>query len=235
MSIQDVQTLTSYVHSLNAKIALSIGGATYPFYRSDLYSRPGDLASNINSILLLCGFDSVDFDIEDPSNVPDDFATNAASLINTLKSINPTLDITLTTAAQAWSSSNYQQTLINLTIGNLKAWQVMEYDLWLSEGTSYYDQIIEDINYYILSWFVSADKIVLGLMPGADDSGNVLSLQDSLNLTTFAKQTGLQGVMTWDANNDGKGCDGNAQYAYCMGIQQQLKTDKKREMCCIIG
>ena len=32
----------------------------------------------------------------------------------------------------------------------------------------------------------------------------------------------LQGVMTWDANIDGKGIGGNAPYAYTMGIQAML-------------
>jgi len=225
MTIEQVQTLTSYLHANQAKIALSIGGATYPFYGSDLYARPGDLASNINAVLTLCGFDSVDFDIEDSSAyVPSDFSTQAASLINTLKSLNSSLDITLTTAAQAWAATNYQQTLLNLTIGNLKAWQPMEYDLWVDPSSTYFNQIQYDINYYITQWSVAPNKIILGLMPGTDDTGKVLSLQDALNLTTFATQKGLQGVMTWDANIDSKGCDGNAPYAYCMGIEQQLRV-----------
>lgn len=228
LTLSDLSKLTNLVHSANAKISLSIGGATYPFYGSDLYARPGDLASNINILLNKCGFDGVDFDIEDPSSVPGDFATNAASLINTLKNINPNLNITLTTAAQAWAPNNYQQTLLNLTIGNLSAWQPMEYDLWVDPSSDYYGQIQWDINYYLTNWKVNPNKIILGLMPGLDDSKRNLTLQSALNLTSFAKSSGLQGVMTWTANVDSKGCDGNATYAYSLGIQSMLTNLKKK-------
>jgi len=226
MNIDDILKLTALVHSTNSKISLSIGGATYPFYGSDLYNKPGDLANNINILLNKCNFDGVDFDIEDlSSNVPSDFANNSASLINTLRSLNKNLNITLTTAAQAWATNNYQQNLLNLTIGNINAWQPMEYDLWIDSSSDYYNQIKYDINYYLNNWKVNPNKIILGLMPGKDDSSRNLSLQFALDLTSFAKSISLQGVMTWTANIDGKGCDGNAQYAYSLGIQSVLKNN----------
>jgi chitinase len=219
MTMNDVNKVTDLVHANGGKISLSIGGATYPFTGSDLYSRPGDLAANINSILIKCGFDGVDFDIEDASPPASDFVNNVASMINTLRSLNSGLNITLTTAAQGWSSSNYQQSLINLTIGNINAWQPMEYDLWIDSGLNYYNQIIYDIDFYINTWNVNPNKIILGLMPGKDDGGKDLTLQYALDLTMFAKSQGLQGVMTWDANIDSTGVDGNAPYAYSLGIQ----------------
>lgn len=226
ISMEQTQQVTNLVHGHGSKISLSVGGATYPFAGSDLYSRPGDLANNINEILIKAGFDGVDFDIEDYYGaVPSDFANQAASLINTLKSINPALYITLTTPAQAWSVGCYQENLLNMTIGNLSAWQPMEYDLWIESGITYYQQIQSDINYYIATWSVDPGKIILGLMPGNDDIPNNLSLQDALNLTTFAKQLGLHGVMTWDANIDSTGPDGNAPYAYSLGIQSILNKD----------
>lgn len=226
ISMEQTQEITNLVHFSGGKISLSIGGATYPFTGSDLYSKPGDLANNINQVLLKAGFDGVDFDIEDYYGaVPSDFANQAASLINTLKSINPALYITLTTAAQAWVSQCYQQNLLNMTIGNLNAWQPMEYDLWIQGGSTYYEQIQSDINYYIATWSVAPSKIILGLMPGNDDIPNNLSLQDALNLTSFSKDIGLQGIMTWDANIDGTGVDGNARYAYSLGIQSMLKKN----------
>jgi chitinase len=226
ISMDKVQQIVQLVHSVGAKVSLSVGGATYPFANSDLYSRPGDLASNINEVLIKCGFDGVDFDIEDSySVVPPDFATQAASLINTLKSLNSELYITLTTAAQAWAAGSYQQTLLNLTIGNLSAWQPMEYDLWVESGSTYFNQVEFDINYYLDNWKVDPTKIVLGMMPGPDDIPRVLSLEDALNLTTFAMEKGLLGVMTWDADIDSTGPDGNAPYAYSLGIQSILEKN----------
>jgi chitinase len=228
LSIDDLIKLTNLVHSNNSKISLSIGGATYPFYNSDLYSKPGDLANNINIMLNKCNFDGVDFDIEDSSsNVPSNFASNTASLINTLRSLNSNLNITLTTPAQAWGATNYQQSLLNMTIGNINAWQPMEYDLWIDSTLDYYSQIEFDIDYYINNWSVNSNKIILGLMPGKNDMMQDLTLVDALNLTTFAKNNELQGVMTWDANIDSKGVDGNAPYAYSLGIESILNNNNK--------
>jgi chitinase len=224
ISMNETKQITNLVHSVGSKISLSIGGATYPFYNSDLYSRPGDLAYNINTIVNNCGFDGVDFDIEDSaSNVPSDFTTTAASLINTLRSLNPGLYISLTTAAQAWSIGCYQQQLINLTIGNLDAWQPMEYDLWIGSGYTYYSQILYDLQFYTSVWCVNPSKIIVGLMPGNDDIGRDLTLQDALNITDYALSTGVKGMMTWNANIDGEGVDGNSPYAYCNGMQSMLK------------
>ena len=236
MNLDDLKNFTDLVHNSGGKVSLSIGGATYPFYESDLYDKPGDLANNINELLIKCGFDGVDFDIEDSSNVvPNDFAINAASLINTLRNINKTLNITLTTPAQAWLSINYQKKLLDLTFGNIDAWQPMEYDLWINTGSNYFEQIEYDINYYIDNWSVNPNKIILGLMPGKDDNNINLSLEDALNLTTFAKTKKLQGIMTWSANIDSTGCDGNAKYAYSLGIQTTLKNFTnilKKIICC---
>jgi chitinase len=229
MSINDLIQFTNLIHSNNCKASLSVGGATYPFYGSDLFNRPGDLANNINILLKKCNFDGVDFDIEDvSSNVPSNFANNAASLINTLRSLNKDLNITLTTAAQAWSPNNYQQSLINLTFGNINAWQPMEYDLWIDPSSDYYNQIQFDINYYLNNWKVNPNKIILGLMPGKNDMGRDLTLQSALNLSSFAKSKNLQGVMIWSCNIDSKGCDGNAQYAYTLGIQSVLNNKNKK-------
>ncbi len=223
LTMENIQQINNLVHSHGGRISLSIGGATYPFNGSSLYNKPGDLANNINQVLIKCGFDGVDFDIEDYyGNVPNDFAIQSASLLNTLRSLNSGLYISLTTPAQAWSAGCYQQQLLNLTIGNINAWQPMEYDLWIQSGSTYYDQIMWDINFYITNWSVNPSKIVLGLMPGPDDNGKILSLQDALNITSFAKNKNIQGMMTWDANIDSNGVDGNAPYAYSLGIQSML-------------
>ena len=227
-TLDDVKNIVTLIHSINAKIGLSIGGATYKFYKSNLYDNPTLLASNINTIINNCGFDSVDFDIEDSySTVPSDFATQSASLINTLRGLNNNLTISLTTPAQAWSIDMYQQQLINLTIQNLTYWTPMEYDLWIDSSSNYYEQIQYDINFYINTWGINPNKIILGLMPGEDDIGHDLTLQDALNLTSFSVSKGLYGIMTWDINIDSDGIDGNSPYSYSMGIQSILDKSLK--------
>ena len=108
-----------------------------------------------------------------------------------------------------------------MTIESIDAWQPMEYDLWIGQET-YAKQIEWDIEYYQKTWSISPEKIILGLMGGQNDTDQVLSLQDAMHLTTFAKQQGLKGVMLWDANIDSKGCAGNGPYAYSMGVQALL-------------
>lgn len=228
ITLDKTKQIVDYVHSNNGNISLSIGGATYAFYGSDLYTLPGFLAGNINTVLNKCGFDGVDFDIEDSSgNVPSNFANTAASLINTLRTLNEGLYISLTTPAQAWGAGMYQKSLLDLVIGNINVWQPMEYDLWIESGLSYAGQIEFDINYYLSAWSVNPGKIVLGLMPGKDDMGRDLTLQDALNLTTYGMQNNLVGIMTWDANNDSVGLDGNAPYAFSLGIESMLGKRKR--------
>lgn len=229
VTMNDVSNIVNLVHSVDAKISLSIGGIN-SLTGSDLYAYPEELAENISGVLNLYGFDGVDIDIEE-STVPPNFAVTAASIINTLRSLNPSMYITLTTAAQAWNTAQEYaeghvpnqgyQDLLNMTIESIDAWQPMEYDLWIGQET-YAKQIEWDIEYYQKTWSISPTKIILGLMGGQNDMDQVLSLQDALNLTTFAKQQGLKGVMLWDANIDGKGCAGNVPYAYSMGINALL-------------
>ena len=234
VTMDDVKNIVNLVHSVGAKISLSVGGATYPLATSDLSGYPEELAENMNVVLNLCGFDGVDFDIEDSSSsVPDNFVETASSIINTLRSLNSELHITLTTPGQAWVEGTYQRSLLDMAMESIDAWQPMEYDLWLeptqdrttndrATHDSYMNQIQSDIEYYMTIWSVPSNKIVLGLMCGQDDMNHVLTLQDALNLTDFAKTKGLKGMMLWDANIDGKGCAGNAPYAYSMGVQALL-------------
>ncbi len=98
----------------------------------------------------------------------------------------------------------------------------MEYDLWIQSGLTYAEQIKWDLNYYLDTWNVSPSKMILGLMPGVDDLGHNLTLQDAIALTTSAKEVEIQGIMTWDADIDSVGVDGNSPYAYSLGIENEL-------------
>ena len=72
-------------------------------------------------------------------------------------------------------------------------------------------------------------------MPGKNDLNQDLTLENALNLTTFAKNSQLQGVMTWDANIDSKGVDSNAPYAYSLGIESILNNNNNKlykYFCC---
>ena len=227
ISIDDVIEINNLIHSNGAKVCLSLGGQTNPFYNSNFYYNPDELANIINIILNKCNFDGIDFNIEDYYvNVPIDFSIQVASLINSLKKINNKLYITLTTHGQAWNASSYQQHLLNLTIENINAWQPMEYNLWIEDGSSYFSQIQYDILFYINSWNIDSNKIILGLMPGFDEHNNNLSLLDTANLKSFALDFNLQGIMIWNANIERLGINGQSPYAYSKEIQNKFKILK---------
>ena len=201
---------------------------------STFYKRPSDLAQIINNSLIRHGFDGVDFNIEDI--IYDKyFVTNTAYLINTLHNLNKTLYITLTTVTPEYSSYHYQ--LLQLTISNLSAWQIVECnfiidssfyephpEMTIDPETAYPTQIQYEINYYITVWGVPKEKIILGIMICEDDHENCLTLYNALYLASFSKLNQLQGIVIWDALTDANGCDGNAPYAYSMGVQRMFKS-----------
>jgi len=237
LTMQQIQSITDLAHSVNAKISLSIGGIKCPFMGSTFYKRPSDLAQIINDSLIRHGFDGIDFNIED-NNVDKYFITNSAYLINTLRSLNNTLYITLTSITRDYST--YHHDLLQITIKSVSAWQIIECNLtidstfyesielpeglWIDPTTAYPSQIQYEINYYITVWGVPREKIIIGLMIGKDNKGNCLTLQNALYISTFAQIKQLQGVTLWNATSDSKGCDENAPYAYSMGVQRMFKS-----------
>lgn len=221
----DLKQIVDLIHKAGGKVSLSVGGANsaYNYYGSTMYGQPWLVATYLNQAIQNYGLDGVDFDVEgNASLMPADFANQQAQVINTLRSLNSSVYISLTLPAQAWGTKDYQQQLLNLTIGNIDTFAPMEYDLWVDPAHSYAQQVQWDINYYITNWKIPPDKITLGLMPGPDDMNRNLSLQDAIDLAKWAKSQGLYGVMTWDADNDAQGVDGNQPYAYTRGIESVL-------------
>jgi hypothetical protein len=229
MSIDDIYNIIKLVKSTNAKIILSIGGKYY-FNNSDLYNYPTQLANNINGLVQKFNFDGVDFDFGDTSPVFGSFTQNAISLINTLRSINNNLHITLTTAAQAWSPDNYEKDLILSTIDSINAWQVMEHDLYISQSDVYLSQIMFDMNYYKNApWSINPNKTIVVIKPGIDNTGiddnkHNLSLSDATSVAQFAKNNKYQGICLWTSYIDSKGCDGNVPNKYSTDIKTLLES-----------
>jgi len=206
-----------------AKVSLSIGGK-YHFANSELYNKPAELANNINELVTKFRFDGVDFNMGDSLPVPSDFVNNVSLLINTLRSINPKLYITLTTGAQAWVPGNYEPELIKNTIDSINAWQAKEHDLYVFDFENYIKQIYYDINYYVNTWKINPNKTIIVLRPGIDNTGNdndkhKLSLSNALDITKFAKEKNYQGICLWSSYIDSKGCDGNDPNMYSIEIK----------------
>jgi hypothetical protein len=235
MSTDDVNSLIDTLQTLykshnkddNAKVSLSIGGK-YHFANSELYNKPTELANNINELVKKFKFDGVDFNMGDSLPIPSDFVNNVSSLINTLRSINPKLYITLTTGAQAWVPGNYEPELIKNTIDNINAWQVKEHDLYVFDFENYIKQIYYDINYYVNTWKINSNKTIIVLRPGIDNTGNdndkhKLSLSNALDITKTAKERNYQGICLWSSYIDSKVCDGNDPNMYSIEIKTLLE------------
>lgn len=225
MTKAQLTQIVNMIHAAGGKVNLSVGGANsaYNYYGSTMYGQPWATAKYINDTVESCGIDGVDFDVEDSAaSVPADFATQQAEVINTLRSMNSSLYISLTLPAQAWGSNDYQKQLLGLTMGNINTFVPMEYDLWIDPKNTYEQQIQSDVNYYINDWGVPPSKITLGLMPGPNDLKQNLSLADAKDLAKWAVSQGLNGVMTWDAETDAQGIDGNPAYAYTKALESIL-------------
>ena len=207
-----VREIITLVHSVGAKISLSIGGAMHPFLNSDLYAHPEELATTINSVVTSFNFDGVDFDIEDFTTSVE-FQQNVKTLITMIRFLNPSLYITLTTPTH-----NIYHELVKQSLPTINAWQPMMY----GSGCLNTEYVQHVLNYFMASMCVPPNKIMIGLMCGQDDADNVLTLGEALDITTYAQNELVKGIVLWDANIDGSGSTGNEPYAYCKGIQTML-------------
>lgn len=231
MTDSDIINLVKVVQNDNikSKISLSIGGPNH-FANSELYSNPEQLANNINKLLIKYKFSGVDFNIQE-INVPYDFVKNLSLLINTLRSINNGLNITLTITTQGWDlnlNKFYQIELINSTIHNINALQTMEYDMLIDGDNTYAQQIIKDIDFYLHNWLVQTNKLIVILKPGIDNTlidnnKHNLLIPDALFVANAIKSIQCNGICIWSAYIDSKGCDGNDPNEYSVEIKTILE------------
>ncbi len=246
----DVNTVINYVHGNQGLVKLAFGGASYAPGNYFISQTPGwpnnipQLAAGIKGILDTYSFDGVDLDIEDsnPSGVTkEDFAAQLFSFIVQLRQALPTKIISLTIPAQGWGQ--YWEILAK-QVAAAKPSPVnyinfMEYDIWVNpELSSFADQIKNDIITYIsptntapptnyaAGWGIPPSLIQLGLMPGYDDNNQYLTISSAQDLTNFAIQQGLFGVMTWsldrDAGTDPNPSTGEPPYAFSNAIRAIL-------------
>lgn len=238
LSDGELKELVDAVHQYGGEVKISFGGAArtdpagYAMWLSDFLKSEQDaaaLSKNIAAFIMQYGFDGIDFDIED-RGVSTDFPGLAAALIEAIRKEMPSTEITLTIPGQPWGQ--YWVELIQKSVSDVDRISFMEYDIWIDatgEGTdgtpkTYATQIQWDVKYYISQFGIPPEKLELGLMPGYDDIGNNLTLNDAVSLAKWAQSIDLAGVMTWDLNRDYAGQDGMAPVAYSNGIRKALSV-----------
>lgn len=229
MNEDALKKIIQIVHEKGGKVGLSIGGATekYSLQKSQYYNSPEKVAKCIAETIKKYKFDVIDFDVEDKtSSVLTTFADRQSAVINKLRHLNPHVHICLTLEGQSIKNDGtYRLPLLNQTYGNINSVAIMEYNIWAESHDKFERQIKEDMKLLLDHGFVNRDKLVLGLMPGKDDwQKNDLTIKSAENLTKWAMKNKLKGVLTWDANRDYAGVDGNASLAYTKKIQKIAKN-----------
>lgn len=92
----------------------------------------------------------------------------------------------------------------------------MEYDIWINPDlpNGYVGQVEADILTYTSltttapapnwaqGWGIPANLIQLGIMPGYDDTKQLMTTSSAEDLTQYAALQGLPGVFVWDIDRD---------------------------------
>lgn len=231
---QEIQKAAKKQGVSSIDVKLSFGGATYGMPTLNNPADAQNLANSLSSTLQHfktaygIDFSGVDLDVEAATNTEPMVAEFLGDLRNNLGQDKV---ISLTMPGQGWGTL-YQQLAMDPSVqNNVSYFQMMEYDIW--PGNSFVQQIEADVNTYIGAqgttgpaglpcWGIPADKLRLGLMPGKDDQGHMLTPEDATTLTDFAKAQGLSGVMIWDSFRDGEGTTGYSPFTFSNDIMNDL-------------
>ena len=155
----DIAAIVTDAHAAGVRVILSIGGGggdqrIIQFYNAGLSS---ELVNSLDKFVSAYGFDGIDLDIEDPSNMGAPFGTFVGAL---MARFHPEGKIVTAAVAKYLQSSMPDASLHQFDFIN-----VMTY--------SSYDQALGSLQYYSVNEKIARDKIVLGVPffgSTADDS-----------------------------------------------------------------
>jgi chitinase len=155
----DIATIVAVAHAAGVKVILSIGGGggdqrIIQFYNAGLSS---ELVNSLDKFVAAHGFDGIDLDIEDPSNMGAPFGTFVNAL---MAKFHPEGKIVTAAVAKYLQSSMPDASLHQFDFIN-----VMTY--------SSYDQALSSLQFYSVDEKIARGKIVLGVPffgSTADDS-----------------------------------------------------------------
>ncbi|MCH9609680.1 MAG: hypothetical protein S4CHLAM45_00690 [Chlamydiales bacterium] len=192
-SEEDLSKLVDLAHQEEKKVKLSVGGATYGL--SGILKTGEDakeMALALHDYVKSHNLDGVDFDIEDYPKA--ELQTHLIAHTRVL--LGEDALITYTPKAPSSTTLPYRE-VIEQSYADLDGINIMAYDAY--SGYSYKD---DAKGLYDLG--VPRDKIVIGLMPGLDDIGEMTSLKQVKEAAEYVVKEGLGGIMIWDLNRDHK-------------------------------
>lgn len=185
-----IQQLVSLAHSLNKKVKISIGGASYPM--AGMLQTTQDavgMAQAVAQYVQANNLDGVDIDIEDHTA-----ASLQIALFQNLRQAMPNALITYAPETPASTSQPWADIIKG-------AYQYVDY-MSLQDYNNYSGYNYQADIATIMSWGVPASKIVVGMLPGTDDTGLQTSLDKVKAISQWVLQNGFKGVMFWDLNRD---------------------------------
>ena len=145
----DIAAIVAAAHAAGVKVILSVGGGggdqrIIQFYNAGLSS---ELVNSLDKFVATHGFDGIDLDIEDPSNMGAPFCTFVNALV---AKFHPEGKIVTAAVAKYLQSSVPDASLHQYDFIN-----VMSY--------SSYDEALSSLQYYSVEEKIARDKIVLGV------------------------------------------------------------------------
>jgi len=187
-------TLTQFItaaHAAGKKVKISVGGATYPL--STLLQSTQDamgLAQAITQFVQSNSLDGVDYDIEDypAANL------QIALLQYTRQLLGNNAIISYTAKTPASTTAPYTQ-VIQGGYQYFSYVSIMAYDAYPQYN---YQQDVQAL----IAMGVPAAKIVVGFMPGYDDTGVLTTLAQISSACQYILQNNLSGIMFWALNRD---------------------------------
>ncbi|HTU50301.1 MAG TPA: glycosyl hydrolase family 18 protein [Acidobacteriaceae bacterium] len=145
----DIAAIVAAAHAAGVKVILSIGGGggdqrIIQFYNAGLSA---ELVNSLDKFVAAHGFDGIDLDIEDPSNMGAPFGTFVNAL---MAKFHPEGKIVTAAVAKYLQSS-----MPNASLHQFDFINVMVY--------SSYDQALDSLQFYSVDEKIARDKIVLGV------------------------------------------------------------------------
>jgi hypothetical protein len=219
-SVEELAYLVTELHGKNALVKITFGNKNYPLspYLKDTIDVKY-LSTAMAKAVYQYGFDGIDVDFSEAIVDPEleiCFVRELRNLVGIEKII------TISLPGQALTQ-NYSHVVSQLA-GVVNFFNVMGFNLWVEEGSSYLRQIQSDVMRCMQNWQLSPQQVQIGLLPGNDEMNppNCLKVEEAKAIAHFAKTTGLCGVALADYTRDCDATEGIVPHSFATALMAVL-------------